>query len=75
MNNIRPCRSCGKDVEWCRTPDGKPIPMDVDAVANGNMVVIAGLARPRGEMDDRGERPRRQAHFASCPQASLWRKR
>jgi hypothetical protein len=69
------CKSCGAAVEWCATPGGGKMPVDLDPSEKGNLTVIAGLARPRTAMDAYLERQARTSHFATCPQAHLWRKK
>ena len=32
-----PCSSCGADMVWATTVSGKPIPIDPEPVANGNI--------------------------------------
>ncbi len=69
------CRSCGAEVEWYTTKNGKPIMLDVGTFENGNLTVDGATARRRTDDDDVQLRPRRRAHFASCPHAEQWRKR
>jgi hypothetical protein len=46
------------------------MPVDPEPVAEGNVVLVDGLAVVGGE----GE-PRYTSHFATCPDAKRWRKR
>lgn len=69
------CASCGAEIEWCVAKSGKRIPVDVAPAPDGNLVVWLGQAMKRTpEHDARGITPRR-AHFATCPQADLWRRK
>lgn len=69
---MRRCRSCGAPIRWERTEAGKPIPLDVEPVETGNLAfredgkVIAASKAPPGL--------RYVTHFATCPNASAWRK-
>lgn len=64
------CRSCGAPVEWVVTEQGKRMPLNLEPVQYGNIIVEAGVARyvPVGEGGDR------VSHFATCPQSDEWRK-
>ncbi|MGH9811497.1 MAG: hypothetical protein ACRD4T_00025 [Candidatus Acidiferrales bacterium] len=74
MNASR-CRSCGAAIIWATTPNRRRIPMDVKAVANGNVALrldgdqLVAEPAPEGHTG-----PRHQAHFASCPDYAEWRK-
>lgn len=76
------CRSCGAPVRWVETERGKPMPIDVDPVANGNIVVRLSDVR-RGEVAvvigplealSLTTEARYVSHFATCPQAETWRR-
>ena len=68
------CRSCGAEIIWCRTEQGKNMPVDLNKRPDGNLVLedVEGdtIARyvPKGE----GEYV---SHFSTCGQAADWRKR
>ena len=69
------CRSCGAQIEWCRTVHKNLIPLDVGVVVNGNLVVSRDLLGdkvaayvPPGDGD-------RVAHFVTCPNAKEHRRR
>lgn len=79
-----PCRGCGRPIIWIKTPGGKSIPCDPREVAywqcrggrhrivtrNGE-VVSAELEGMPGTMTGIGY----ISHFATCPQATNFRKR
>ena len=67
------CKSCGRPVEWAKTVKGTAMPLDVEATPDGNLVLVAGVARIRRPDDGDACEPRR-SHFASCPQAGKWRR-
>lgn len=70
------CRSCNADIEWATWSDsGKAVPLDIGAVPNGNLALVAGKVHRYGPDDERLARARRVSHFATCPQAQSWRKR
>lgn len=66
------CRSCGAPVEWAKTQKGSAMPLDPTPTPEGNMVLVDGMARMRTAADAALE-PRR-SHFATCPQATHWRR-
>jgi hypothetical protein len=74
------CRSCGAPVIWVTMIETrKAMPLDAEPVPNGNIVVDwrhhAGAVLTAEELAGPDELGRRyRSHFASCPQASEWRK-
>lgn len=72
------CRSCGAEILWARTVNGRAIPLDREPAPGGNVEftgvldVVRVLAAP---VDDFARTPRRFPHHATCPQADQWRKR
>jgi hypothetical protein len=70
------CKSCGAQIEWVRTESGKAMPLDIDPVDDGNLVVVGGVASKwTPELDAAGiPPPRRVSHFVTCPNAGDWRK-
>ena len=69
------CRSCNADIEWAEWAEsGKPVPLDVGAKPNGNLVVIGGKVRRYAPEDAKLARDRRVSHFATCPDRDQWRK-
>jgi len=85
------CRSCGAPIEWAITPDGKRIPIDVQAVEDGNILLShKSLEEPPVafvQSKSNIEILRSQAklsgqphvlfksHFATCPNAAKHRKK
>jgi hypothetical protein len=72
------CRSCGAEIEWVETMSGKSMPLDVgeapSEARHGVFAVVAGKARTYTDADRKLARERRTSHFATCPDASDWRK-
>jgi hypothetical protein len=73
------CRSCGAPIVWATSQaTGKPMPLDPDPAADGNLVLMEGEAR----VLTTGERLRAQeagtvrykSHFATCPDATKHRR-
>ena len=63
------CRSCGAEIIWIKTPEGKSMPLDakpekrwVENVADGHGVDYWGLEDTY------------VSHFATCPDAAKFRK-
>lgn len=69
-----PCRSCAAPILWVRTSKGKLMPLDAEPCADGNMVVVDGVAFTAYTLDFEQDRPRYRSHYATCPQAKEWRK-
>lgn len=69
--SIRPatCSSCGATIVWAKTLAGKSTPME--AADDGEWFIKDGVAH-RGQSVGV---QRYRSHFATCPQASQWRKR
>lgn len=82
-----PCRSCHAPVIWCITEQAKTMPVDAEPSAAGTLTLqwrerssaLPGGAPPLAKVvraDLRfGRTDLRTSHFATCPQASAWRKR
>lgn len=83
------CRSCGAEIFWGTTKNGKREPIDFEPVAHGNIEIVAS-----GETEDgvtavlvrhllKGEAesatlfeppPRYVSHFVTCPDAAKHRR-
>jgi hypothetical protein len=72
---VNRCRSCGAEILWARTTSGKPMPLDREPSANGNVLLRDGVAQVLGPLDVAvtGE-PLYLSHFATCPSAASHRK-
>lgn len=71
------CRSCGAEIRWAKTPNGKTIPLDAKprsdgklAISDGGLVVTVGSAPFEGFTDERYV-----SHFATCPNANIHRRK
>ncbi len=70
------CRSCGASIEWATWANsGKPVPLDVAPVPNGNIALVGGKVHTFTAGDERLGRERRVSHFVTCPDRDEWRKR
>ena len=67
------CRSCGSEILWGLTQNGKPMPLDPDPVATG-VVFMLGDGRCRKATDDDEPTRRFRPHWATCHDAARWRK-
>lgn len=73
------CRSCRKPILWAETEKGRRIPIDPDPVSDGNVVLQRrdGFRPPLAIVRfviPTGDGPRFKSHFATCPEASKFRK-
>ena len=83
--HVRHCRSCGAEIIWSWTENGKRMPVDAMPREDGNILLTE---YPDGyieaayvqsslfeEWDQDAPEPRRYvSHFASCSEATRWRK-
>ena len=71
------CRACNAEILWVTTHLGKPMPVDLHASPDGNLVVTMeddGMrSRPVEPLLDRG--PFWLSHFATCKFADSFRKK
>jgi hypothetical protein len=88
---VNTCRTCGARILWAISSNGRPIPVDLDPDEHGNLALVEGtgvgrlaIVRTRRELDDarlealaagEPEPLYHRAHFASCPDANLHRRR
>ena len=68
------CRTCGVEIIWSRTENGKAIPLDPEPVFGGNVVLECNGALARVVKPDPGVK-RHVSHFKTCPQAGQHRRR
>lgn len=76
MSSVSRCRSCGAEVVWVQTPSGRHMTIDPEPVENGNVVKDSDHPN-RAHVLRNGENPtgaRYVSHFATCPDASVWRR-
>lgn len=66
--SIDACRSCGAKILWGKTSEGKAIPLDVEV----RVVLNGPVGNWRGKILE--VRRGHESHFATCPQAQVWRK-
>lgn len=77
------CRSCGAPIFWAVTTTNMRIPLDEKPTPSGNIELRVSYSHPRAVASViTANNPRRGAadalytsHFATCPHASLHRKR
>lgn len=78
------CRSCGAEIFFAHTANGKMMPLEIGPTGEGNVVVNFDGPEPVVERVY-GEQQRHEAlaagaelylpHFAPCQDAALWRTR
>jgi hypothetical protein len=73
------CTACGKPIRWVITTGGKRLPLDVDPVADGNVVPVVIEGQRRARVLTGTELPAQeqawQSHHRSCPHAADFRRR
>ncbi len=76
FNSREKCKSCGAEILFVVTTNGKLMPLDAQPVAGGNVVLDPALDRARVlKKDEAWEGDRYVAHFASCPNGSVHRRK
>jgi hypothetical protein len=68
------CVTCRAPIRWAFTVNGKPMPLDPDPVAGGN-VALDDTGRATVVPADRRAGPLYVAHFTTCPYAAEHRRR
>ena len=78
------CKSCGAEIKWITTVNGKSMPVDAEPVqfhqdpAGREIFVTKGGAVVRGttaKADDKDAETGYNSHFATCPFADQHRRR
>jgi hypothetical protein len=74
------CRTCTREIVWALTEHGKPIPLDPEPRADGNITlhVLGGVDQRVAHVLVDGEvadGPTYVSHFATCPDAETHRRR
>lgn len=77
---MKKCRSCDAPIIWALTPSGRKVPLDAEPSPEGNLRVydinnptVAYLRPTDREAAKAGGQPLYISHFATCPQACVWR--
>jgi hypothetical protein len=68
------CRSCGAPIIWAKTKNDKTIPLDATPTADGNLLLVDGVARAP-EVTDDVPFLQYKSHFATCPDAESFRRK
>ena len=69
------CQSCAAPIVWAMTDRGRRMPVDVEPVDDGNLVLVwRGDVLTVAVVGHEDRRPRHRAHFATCPDAASWRR-
>jgi len=78
---VSACRSCGAEIIWALTENGKRIPLDAEPYAGDSPSGLFVLRQFSDEKTAIATTPDAfpgeylwRSHFASCPQAKEWRK-
>jgi hypothetical protein len=75
------CRSCGAAVIWCKTANGKTMPVNAEPDPKGNIVInqegeaLLATYLTKALKETLGDiTPRYTSHFSNCPHAAQHRK-
>ncbi len=69
------CQSCNTKINWVPTAaTGKNMPVDIDPVEDGNMIIVDRqvVVLKKGEVPPEGAL-RYKSHYATCPHAARHR--
>ena len=73
------CSKCPVPVRWVKTVNNKPMLVDQEPCADGNLVLIDTAAGTRAIVVKSQREfvglPRYRSHFSTCPAAASFRKR
>lgn len=78
------CRGCDAPIIWCKTSAGKSIPVDIDPIPRGTVILLEAPKHDDQEVgclvlrkDDvvSPTTKRYRSHFAVCPNARQFRKK
>lgn len=74
------CRTCEQEIVWALTELGKPIPIDPNPRADGNITLhaLGGAHQQIAHVlaaDEVASGPTYVSHFVTCPDAELHRRR
>jgi hypothetical protein len=77
---ITKCKSCQAPIVFARTRDGYDMPLDAEPSENGNALLsndrkVDVLGPLELLLHDREAQPLRVAHFVTCPDGEMWRRR
>ena len=62
------CKDCKRSVRWVKTENGKAMPLDMNPVWDGNVVLIRGLAHVLKKDEKAAPNvPKFMPHMATCP--------
>lgn len=65
------CKKCNRPIGWCVSENGRPMPIDIEPNAAGNVIVGYREGRLVGVVLSKNKpRPEGQAHmphYATCP--------
>lgn len=70
------CSSCSEPIIWCRTETGKRMPVNVEPIPEGNLVLSPGPLPTVRSVSRAGREPGQRlyvSHFSSCRQADKHR--
>lgn len=71
--SVSRCRSCGAAVIWAQTSSNKAMPVDAEAVEQGNIFLTQANGTLRATVVPPGP-GLRKSHFATCPNAKSHRR-
>ena len=70
------CRSCGAEILWAETVNGKRIPLDAEPAERpqGVFKLIERPGNPTPLATSAATEPVYLSHFVTCPNADEWRR-
>jgi hypothetical protein len=75
MPQTVPCKACGAPMIWVRTAKGKMMPLDAEPTPDGTWGIGEDGVAYHQEPSDLFAGMLRKSHYATCPAASLFRRK
>lgn len=68
------CKGCARPIRWAKSTNGKPIPVDPDERADGNLILSVDLLGEAVAEYVEAGKGTHVSHFATCEYSSGFRK-
>ncbi len=69
------CKSCGAKIVWCKTINGKMIPVNLDSLTESDKALLLDRWRKGDDTPLDFNVHAHITHFATCPQAAEHRRK
>lgn len=73
MPDIARCRSCNAKIFWCKTVNGKTMPVDFEPSEDGTILIVGDKCEVVSRDGVLFSTPLHKSHFATCKHAASHR--